>query len=66
MPRNYAKRLAELLVDSPDDELTVDMPDDGFSDRVAEELVKMGFRVEREKFKPGRFHISRARPDDKV
>jgi len=59
MPHDYAKRLAARLIEDHEDKVVVDVPNDGFSDEVAAELVRLGFFVKRDDFKPHRFTIVR-------
>jgi hypothetical protein len=49
----YAERLAQHLMAHADmDPLVVDVPNDGFSDQVADALEGMGYTVSRDSFKP--------------
>jgi hypothetical protein len=53
MAEAYAERLAQHLVAHADeDPLVVEVPNDGFSDSVADALESMGYKVERHEFKP--------------
>ena len=47
MPEDFAKRLAERLVQERASEypIVVDVPNDGFNDKVADHLRAMGFAV---------------------
>ncbi len=62
MPKDFAVRIAEKISEHLDENpYVVDVPNDGFSDKVACELEKMGYRVERVEFKETRLIIHHGR-----
>ena len=64
MPAEYGKKLAERLIEDDENEVMVDLLDRDFADRVAAELEKLGFIVQRDKYRTGRMIILRSKTVD--